>query len=137
MRTEPKFKVGDKVRCLYGNGASKRGQVYTVHKIWYNTMLMKWYMQLVEHQTELHNQSHSADDYELVEPNPVLTPEEVFEHLRKGTKLQQLNEHTGVWRDVVSPEVAPFSRIVGAKWRIKPEPEVIWLNGKHYKLIEE
>ena len=135
MLAEPKFKVGDKVCCLYDNGASKRGQVYTVHKIWYNTTLRKWYMQLVEHLTKLHAHVHSADAYELVEPNPVLTPEEVFEHLRKGTKLQYKQEASPKgWRDCSNPQ---FANIINREWRIKPEPEVIELNGKRYKLIEE
>lgn len=137
MRTEPKFKVGDKVRCHTNNGASNRGQVYTVHKIWYNTTQMKWYMQLVEHLTELPNHSHNVDVYELVEPNPVLTPEEVFEHLRKGTKLQLQNSHSGKWYDVLAPEYVGYAEITTKQWRIKPEPEVIELNGKRYKLIEE
>ena len=141
MRNEPKFKSGDKVRCLSDNGASKRGQVYTVHKIWYNTMLVKWYMQLVEHLTELPNHSHSVGVYELVEPNPVLTPEEVFEHLRKGTKLQYRRQATLDWAEYICgskvTDNPTYKMIALGLWRIKPEPEVIELNGKRYKLIEE
>lgn len=132
-----KFKVGDKVRCVDNDDYEDHltvGKVYTVHSIGYSCS--KLYLR-IKPDGVLDVGGYSNLRFELVEPNPVLTPEEVFEHLRKGTKLQQLNEHAGVWRDIVSPEVAPFNRIVGAKWRIKPEPEVIELNGKRYKLIEE
>lgn len=138
MLAEPKFKVGDKVCCLYDNGASKRGQVYTIHKIWYNTTLRKWCIQLVEHLTKLlHAHVHSADAYELVEPNPVLTPEEVLQYFKEkrqyeleciqpnGLVLNNMTEYTGI------------KYIFECTWRIKPEPEVIELNGKRYKLIEE
>lgn len=69
------------------------------------------------------------------EHNPVLTPEEVFEHLRKGTKLQYKKEASPKgWCDCSNPQ---FANILNREWRIKPEPEVIELNGKRYKLIEE
>lgn len=73
----------------------------------------------------------------LVPKDPVLTPEEVFEHLRKGTKLQLQNSHSGRWYDVIAPQYASYEEITTKQWRIKPEPEVIELNGKRYKLIEE
>ena len=140
MSIEPNFKVGDKVRCLYDHGSSKRGEVYTVYKIWRNTMLTKWYVQLVEHLTELPRHSHDVGVYELLDPNSVLTPEEVFEHLRKGTKLEYEHEykHNGYtvteWKACANPQ---FANILNRKWCIKLEPEVIELNGKRYKLIED
>ena len=73
----------------------------------------------------------------LVPKDPVLTPEEVFKHLRKGTKLQR--SHKGItpnWVDV-SNEAVFVRQIDAFRWRIKPEPEVIELNGKRYKLIED
>lgn len=73
----------------------------------------------------------------LVPKDPVLTPEEVFEHLRKGTKLQLQNSHSGKWYDVLAPEYVGYAEITTKQWRVKPEPEVIELNGKRYKLIEE
>lgn len=74
----------------------------------------------------------------LVAPkDPVLTPEEVFGHLRKGTKLQQLTRISKQWVDVIYPECVPFENITTEQWRVKPEPEVIELNGKRYKLIED
>ena len=71
--------------------------------------------------------------FELVEPNPILTPEEVFEHLRKGEKLQV--RHSGIkccWYDVINPELTTYEEMLTNEWRVKPEPEpeVIELNGK-------
>lgn len=131
MRTEPKFKVGDKVRCLDCNHlfAIKAGKVYTVGKI-----IQDEFIVLKEVPT-----AHLINfrRLELIEPNHVLTPEEVFEHLRKGTKLQLQNSHSGKWYDVLAPEYVGYAEITTKQWRIKPEPEVIELNGKRYKLIEE
>lgn len=72
----------------------------------------------------------------LVPKDPVLTPEEVFEHLRKGTKLErQRKDVPSRW---VSVDHAVYiHQVDDYYWRIKPEPEVIELNGKRYKLIEE
>lgn len=135
MIIQTKFKVGDKVRALDNFGWSTKGAIYTVSKCWYNADHRECYVRLVEHLPKGANHSHSADSYELVEHNPVLTPEEVFEHLRKGTKLQYKNECAPrMWRDCSNPQ---FANILNREWRIKPEPEVIELNGKRYKLIEE
>lgn len=74
----------------------------------------------------------------LVPKDPVLTPEEVFEHLREGTKLQWRCKSTLNWRDH-SGELnrIQLNELIDYDWRVKPEPEVIELNGKRYKLIEE
>lgn len=123
-----KFKVGDKVRCVKsGLPYITKGRVYEIvsaddywHRIVTDFGVVDGY---------------SADVFELVESNPVLTPEEVFEHLRKGTRLQYRQEASPKgWRDCSNPH---FSNILNREWRIKPEPEVIELNGKRYKLIEE
>lgn len=125
-----KFKVGDKVRCIAaGFGDITQGFIYEVTLVsvtdaWYkvrtNSGILSYYPERV---------------FEAVEPNPVLTPEEVFEHLRKGTKLQyKQEEFPKGWRDCSNPQ---FANILNREWRIKPEPEVIELNGKRYKLIEE
>ena len=125
-----KFKVGDKVRCIAaGFGDITQGFIYEVTLVsvtdaWYkvrtNSGILSYYPERV---------------FEAVEPNSVLTPEEVFEHLRKGTKLQYRQEASPKgWRDCSNPQ---FANIVNREWRIKPEPEVIELNGKRYKLIEE
>lgn len=125
-----KFKVGDKVRCIAaGFGDITQGFIYEVTLVsvtdaWYkvrtNSGILSYYPERV---------------FEAVEPNSVLTPEEVFEHLRKGTKLQyKQEEFPKGWRDCSNPQ---FANILNREWRIKPEPEVIELNGKRYKLIEE
>ena len=138
MIMQTKFKVGDKVRALVNHGWSTKGDTYTIAKCWYNSDHTECYVRLVEHLPKGANHSHSADSYELVEPNPVLTPEEVFEHLRKGTKLQWAHKSTENWcnhsGDITRIKV---NELIDYSWRIKPEPEVIELNGKRYKLIEE
>lgn len=124
-----KFKVGDKVRCTncLPTQYIKFGEVYTVQKI------TDGCIELAEIEFP---HDYFAERFELVlEPNPVLTPEEVFEHLRKGTKLQYKQEASPKgWRDCSNPQ---FANILNREWRVKPEPEVIELNGKRYKLIEE
>ena len=138
-----KFKAGDKVRALEDCGWSDKGGIYTVSKCWYNPRFSKCYVRLEEHLSKSTTHSHYADSYELVEPNPVLTPEEVFEHLRKGTKLQIFglyNTRTGSiekWLDAPPVELITYNTIVAQRWRIKPEPEVIVLNGKKYREIVE
>jgi len=72
----------------------------------------------------------------LLTKDPVLTPEEVFEHLRKGTELQYRRTNSLEW-DTYVVENPTYKMITEGQWRIKPEPEVIELNGKRYKLIEE
>lgn len=135
MIMQNKFKVGDKVRALFDYGWSTKGVIYTIAECWCNSDIGECYVRLVEHLPKSTGHSHSADSYELVEPNPVLTPEEVFEHLCKGTKLQYKQEASPKgWRDCSNPQ---FANILNREWRIKTEPEVIELNGKRYKLIEE
>lgn len=132
-----KFKVGDKVRCVDNDDYEDHltvGKVYTVHSIGYSCS--KLYLR-IKPDGVLDVGGYSNLRFELVEPNPVLTPEEVFEHLRKGVWLQLQNSHSGKWYDVVAPEYATYDEITTKQWRIKPEPEVIELNGKRYKLIEE
>ena len=77
----------------------------------------------------------SPERFVLVQDAVELTPEEVFEHLRKGTKLQYKHEASPKgWRDCINPQ---FANILNREWRIKPEPEVIELNGKKYREITE
>lgn len=128
---QTKFKVGDKVRCIdcLPSQYIKLGEVYTVKNI------MGGCIELEEIEF---SHDYLATRFELLlEPNPVLTPEEVFEHLRKGTKLQLQNSHSGKWYNAVAPEYVSYVEITTKQWRVKPEPEVIELNGKRYKLIEE
>ena len=132
-----KFKVGDKVRALEDCGWSDKGGIYTVAKCWYNPSYNKCYVRLEEHLSKSTEHSHYADYYELVEPNSVLTPEEVFEHLRKGTKLQMQITHSAKWVNVMDARYATYEDITNKAWRIKPEPEVIELNGKKYREIME
>lgn len=134
---QTKFKVGDKVRALVNHGWSTKGAVYTVSECWYNSVTSNCYVRLVEHLPKNTSHSHSADSYELVEPNPVLTPEEVFEHLRNGTKLEWRYKGLSKWQRCVNAGSVQVRCILDSEWRIKPEPEVIELNGKRYKLIEE
>ena len=138
-----KFKVGDKVKALYNVGSSKKGCICTIAKCWCNPKHEKCYVRLVEHLSKSDTHSHYADDYELVETNPVLTPEEVFEYLRNGTKLEVLGVRhartgsTDTWLDVSDVDRITYHTIVTCKWRIKPEPEIIELNGKKYREIVE
>lgn len=135
-----KFKVGDKVKALSNYGSSIKGDIYTIADCWYNPNHNLYFVRLVEHLSKHPEHSHITTYYELVETNPILTPEEVFEHLRKGTKLQV--RHTGKvghkdWCDVVKPELTTYEVMIVAEWRIKPEPDVIELNGKKYREIIE
>ena len=132
-----KFKVGDKVKALYNIGSSKKGCIYTIAECWYNPKHAKCYVRLVEHLSKSDMHSHYADDYELVETNLVLTPEEVFEHLRKGTKLQWRYKGKDHWQDCINAGNVQVRCILDSEWRIKPEPEVIELNGKKYREIVE
>lgn len=81
---------------------------------------------------------YAPEQFELVEPNPILTPEEVLKHLRKGTKLQCSHKSETYWcnhsGDITSTQVAD---LLTYDWRIKPEPEIIELNGKKYREIVE
>ena len=129
MIMQTKFKVGDKVRCVKaGLSYITLGRTYVIkeiHGAWYR---------IVTDQGDL--DGYLEHVFELVEPNPVLTPEEVFEHLRKGTKLQrQLKDVPSSW--ITVDHSVYVHQIDDYVWRVKPEPEVIELNGKRYKLIEE
>ena len=128
MIMQTKFKVGDTVRCVSSRHSYiTLGRTYVIKDI-----QGEWYRVITDH-GGLDGYREKA--FELVEPNPVLTPEVVFEHLRKGTKLQYKQEvFPKGWRDCSNPQ---FANILNREWRIKPEPEVIELNGKRYKLIEE
>lgn len=125
---QTKFKVGDTVRCVSSEHSYITfGRTYIIKEI-----RGSWYKIVTDHGGLGGYMGHV---FELVEPNSVLTPEEVFEHLRKGTKLQYKQEaFPKGWRDCSNPQ---FANILNREWRIKPEPEVIELNGKRYKLIEE
>ena len=130
MIMQTKFKVGDTVRCVSSEHSYITfGRTYIIKEI-----RGSWYKIVTDHGGLGGYMGHV---FELVEPNSVLTPEEVFEHLRKGTKLQLQNSHSGRWYDVIAPPYASYEEITTKQWRIKPEPEVIELNGKRYKLIEE
>lgn len=127
---QTKFKVGDTVRCVSSTTSYITfGRTYVIKDI-----QGEWYRVITDHGGL---DGYRARTFELVEPNSVLTPEEVFEHLRKGTKLQLQNSHSGKWYDALAPEYVSYVVITTKQWRIKPEPEVIELNGKRYKLIEE
>lgn len=129
---QTKFKVGDKVRCIdcLPSQYIKLGEVYTVKNI------MGGCIELEE--IEFSHDYLAARFELLLEPNPVLTPEEVFEHLRKGTKLQCRLTSSSPWVNYGGElGFTTITDMVNLVWRIKPEPEVIELNGKRYKLIEE
>ena len=126
-----KFKVGDKVRCIRESAAIgvQVGEIYTVEG--YNAHCIKFGCVLL---VEVDSSPLEAC-FVLVEPNPVLTPEEVFKYLREGVKLQYEQEASPKgWRDCSNPQ---FANILNRVWRIKPEPEVIELNGKKYREIME
>ena len=128
------FKVGDRVRCVVSKfDRITNGKVYQIHRVeggWYyvNT-------------DDGHPDAYLEHVFKPVQAKArVLTPEEVFKHLRKGTELEYEHEykHNGYtvteWKVCANPQ---FANILNRKWRIKPEPEVIELNGKRYKLIED
>ena len=126
-----KFKVGDRVRCVVSKfDRITNGKVYQIHRV-----EGEWYYVNTD---DGHPDAYLEYVFEPVQAKArVLTPEEVFKHLRKGTKLQR--SHKGIppnWVDV-SNDVVFVQQIDVFRWRIKPEPEVIELNGKRYKLIEE
>ena len=126
---QTKFKVGDTVRCVSSKHSYITfGRTYIIKEI-----RGSWYKIVTDHGGLGGYMGHV---FELVEPNSVLTPEEVFEHLRKGTKLQrQLKDVPSSW--ITVDHSVYVHQIDDYVWRIKPEPEVIELNGKRYKLIED
>ena len=121
-----KFKVGDTVRVVleepsYGLYKDSVHTVTSVHPM--GNICLTYTGSIL----------WSPDRCELA--HAALTPEEVFEHLRKGTPLQYKQEASPTgWRDCSNPQ---FANILNRVWRIKPEPEVIELNGKKYREIME
>ncbi len=131
-----KFKVGDKVRVVisaevFGLNRGAVHNVVSVHPMG-NIELMgidviQW----------------SPDRFELVQEDSVLTPEEVFKHLRDGTELEifgRYNTRMGSiekWLEAPPVDLITYNTIVSQLWRIKPEPKVIELNGKKYREIVE
>ena len=126
-----KFKVGDVVECLDTCGSPlTAGKHYVVQSV------TELYTRVVNDNGNTGGYSHTT--FKLVDTvNPVLTPEEVFEHLRKGTQLQYSDKGRDNWCTVHNPRRVLVGQIIAFQWRIKSEPEVIELNGKRYKLIEE
>ena len=124
-----KFKVGDRVRCVDNKDYKSLtvGKIYTIVDIKFNGLIF-----IVDDDYELCDYMDKA--FELV--SEYLTPEEVFEHLRKGTKLQHLIPNHG-WRDVTTPNEMYYEDICNEKFRVKPEPEIITLNGKRYQALED
>lgn len=62
--------------------------------------------------------TYTPDQFELVQDDAVLTPEEVFEQLREGIKLQYKQDASPTgWRDCSNPQ---FANILNRVWRIKP-----------------
>lgn len=126
-----KFKVGDKVRAVVSDVeyGLLGGSVHTVTKVhsWGNVCLedtgsILWY----------------PERFELVQNDDSLTPEEVFGHLRKGAKLQWSHKAAAHWCDhsgILSH--IRVNELLDYNWRIKPEPEVIEVNGKKYREIVE
>lgn len=129
-----KFKVGDKVKCsdryltdtTYGN-------VYTVIDV--SEFMGNLYFVYIDDVGDRAERLQSR--FALVEPNPVLTPEEVFKHLREGVKLQWRYKGKDHWQDCINAGNVQVRCILDSEWRIKPEPEVIELNGKKYREIIE
>lgn len=126
------FKVGDEVEFLENYGGytiGERARVIYVDtdgtmKVYHLNFLNKprWVL---------------PKRVKLVPKDPVLTPEEVFEHLRKGTKLQFGRDAPSIDFNYEQLPTLQYSSIIDLVWRIKPEPEVIELNGKRYKLLED
>ena len=130
-----KFKVGDKVRCVdnynYHNHLTE-GKVYVVVE-----KSNGGYVR-IKPDNDIDVGGYCDYRFELVQRPLVLTPEEVFEHLRKGTKLQvRHNNIKCCWYDVINPELITYQEMLTNEWRIKPEPEIIELNGKKYREIVE
>lgn len=131
------FKVGDKVRCVQNALQLTVGAEYTIVSVCPDG---RWY-RVVNDLNAV--EGYNAVKFELVQDEVVLTPEEVFEHLRKGTKLElfgRYNTRTGFvdkWLEAPPVEHIAYNTIVTQRWRIKTEPEVIELNGKKYREIVE
>ena len=133
-----KFKVGDKIRCVDTDCTRDltKGKVYVVVE-------ESSVSDFVYIECDKGLGYYYATRFELVQGGDTLTPEEVFEHLRKGTKLEVFGRHntrTGSfekWLDAPPVDLITYNTIVTQQWRIKPEPEIIELNGKKYREIVE
>lgn len=123
------FKVGDTVRCIDSYGCNiTRGEVYTVKEVGGE------FLRVI---TNGRLGGYSYTRFELVRDH-VLTPEEVFKHLRVGTKLESRQKGTNTWSGVTNAWCVQLREICNYEWRIfVPVPEIIEANGRKYKLIEE
>lgn len=125
------FKVGAKVRRIGDNCAGTvTGGIYTVKGFRHSGRTIM----LLEFPEDEHGWSDSK--FELAQ-EPVLTPEEVFKHLRKGTQLECSDKGRDNWCTIHSNSRVPVGQIETFQWRIKPVPEIIESFGRKYKLIEE
>lgn len=124
------FIVGDTVRCIHSGGFPHitEGEVYTIQEVGGE------FLRIIDDGGTVGGYRHTR--FELVQ-KPVLTPEEVFKHLRKGTKLEWSDKGTDDWYTVHSNRDVLVGHIETLQWRIKPVSEIIEVNGRKYKLIEE
>lgn len=131
-----KFKVGDFVvysHKLYNTVRFNKGDTFKVTAI-YDDGTMRLESVSSKH---IPSGSYTPDQFELVQEGVILTPEEVFAHLRKDTKLQWRHNGKDRWQDCVHSGNVQVRCILDSEWRVKPEPEVIELNGKKYREIVE
>lgn len=127
------FKVGDEVEFLETYSSFKIGERAEVIRLDTDGTVR---VSTLDSKSKIKSCWVYTRRLKLVPKDTVLTPEEVFEHLRKGTKLQrQRKDVPPSW--VTVDHSVYVHQIDDYIWRIKPEPEVIELNGKRYKLIEE
>lgn len=125
------FKVGDKVRRIGCNCAGTvTGGIYTVKgfRVGGTTIM------LLEFPED--KMGWDAREFELARDH-VLTPEEVFKHLREGTQLECSDKGRDNWCTIHSNSRVSVGQIETFQWRIEPVPEIIEANGRKYKLIEE
>ena len=125
-----KFKVGDKVRCVKAHLKSLTfNQVYTIERASGGNYDVRNDLGCVG--------GYPDYVFKVVEStNEYLTPEEVFEHLRKGTKLERKRKDVPS-RWVSVDHAVYIHQVDDYDWRIKPEPEIITLNGKRYQALED
>lgn len=135
-----KFKVGDNVKCIeHGILDTTYGNVYKVLAV--SEFWGKLYFDYIDDVGERSDRLQSR--FELVQEDVVLTPEEVFAHLRKGTELEVFGRYETrkgsfeKWLDAPPIDLITYNTIVTKQWRVKPEPEIIELNGKKYREIVE